>query len=48
MTEAYCILEAAASSRKGGIRVTAEPIALASLFNALRRERTNILAPSAI
>ena len=36
---AYSILEAAASSRKGGVRITAEPLTLATTFNSLRRER---------
>jgi len=39
MTEAYSILVRAAESKKGGIRVSAEPQALATIFNALRRER---------
>ena len=36
---AYSILEQAAASRKGGIRVTAEPPTLATIFNSMRRER---------
>jgi len=39
MSEAYSILVRAASSKKGGIRVSADPSTLATLFNALRRER---------
>jgi hypothetical protein len=39
MTNAYSILEAAATSRKGGVRITAEPLTLATTFNALRRMR---------
>ena len=40
MSEAYSILSAAAESKKGGIRVSADPSTLAKIFNALRRERT--------
>jgi hypothetical protein len=39
MTRAYSILEAAAASRKGGVRITADPLTLAPLFNSMRRER---------
>lgn len=39
MSEAHGILSAAAASRKGGLRLTAQPPRLATLFNALRRER---------
>ena len=39
MTEAHSILVRAAESKKGGIRVSAEPSTLATVFNALRRER---------
>jgi len=39
MTEAYSILVRAATSKKGGIRVSADSTILATLFNALRRER---------
>jgi hypothetical protein len=39
MTEAHSILVRAAESKKGGLRVSAEPLALATIFNALRRER---------
>jgi hypothetical protein len=39
VTAAYSILVQAAGSKKGGIRVSADPSTLATLFNALRKER---------
>ena len=41
---AYSILSAAAESKKGGVRISADPITLAPLFNSLRRERTKYKA----
>jgi hypothetical protein len=37
---AYSILEQASASRKGGIRLTGAPLALAPIFNSMRRIRT--------